>query len=46
MLNVMKSEPDYAVKARDPRSRAKGPDFEEARLRLRAMAAVALSVEG
>ena len=41
-----KSELDYAVKARDSRSQAKGPDFEEAKLRLREMPAVALRVEG
>ena len=35
-----KSEPDCAVKARDSRSRAKGSDFEDARLKLRAMAAL------
>ena len=46
MLKTKKSEPDYAVKARDSRSRAEGPDFEDARLKLRAMAAVALCVEG
>ena len=40
MLNAKKSEPDYPVRARDLRSRAEGPDFEEARLRLGAMAAV------
>ena len=44
-LSAKKSEPDYAVKARDLRSQAEGPDFEEARLRLWAMAAVSLCVE-
>ena len=42
----MKSELDYAVEAGDMRSQAEGPDFKEARLRLRAMAAVTLYVEG